>query len=141
MPRPTRPRNLPCARPCACRLALVLLAGLLLGACRASTPASTSAAPTGATSPTAPPGADAWVVAVTLSCRYVVQEGRDQVTREGEGVVCQAMPQQTVGSATVLRVFDVRARLTIRSHSRDDYLVESPDLGIRVGDPWPPAGR
>ena len=62
-------------------------------------------------------------------------------TREGEGALCDPGAPRTVGSVTVLRVLDVRARLTIRSRSRDDYLVETADLSAQVGDPWPPAGR
>jgi hypothetical protein len=90
-----------------------------------------------ATVDTPPQGHGARVVAVTLVCRYVTREGENAVTREGEGPVCSPATPHTVGSVVILRVLDVRALLTIRSPERDDYIVESRDTDVRVGDPWP----
>jgi hypothetical protein len=78
------------------------------------------------------------VVAVTIICRYVAVEGGSQVTRDGEGAYCTPAEPHTVDSVRVLRVFDVRALVTVRSRDRDDYVVESRDTEIKVGSPWPP---
>ena len=115
------------------RIVLALTLALLSAACSSSAPGrSVTPAPSvaaAATVDTPPQGHGARVVAVTLVCRYV--------TREGEGPVCSLGTPHTVGSVVILRVLDVRALLTIRSPERDDYIVESRNTDVRVGDPWP----
>lgn len=113
------------------RLLFVLLAASALSACGTSSESRTS------TRDTPVPEGD-HVVAVTLLCRYVAVEGGTQVTREGEGELCTPAGPHTVGGVTVLRVFDVRALITVRSRDRDDYVVESRDTDVQVGSPWPP---
>jgi hypothetical protein len=123
------------------RTALALTLTLLGAACSSSTPSRPVtptpplAAPTSMETPAQ--GEGARVVAVTLVCRYVTREGDNAVTREGEGPFCSPASPHTVGSVTVRRVLDVRALLTIRSPERDDYIVESRNTDVRVGDPWP----
>jgi hypothetical protein len=111
------------------RVLIALVTAFIVSACGSGGSASTS--------PSESPAGD-HVVAVTIICRYVAVEGGSQVTRDGEGPFCVPAEPHAVDGVMVLRVFDVRALVTVRSRDRDDYVVESHDTDIEVGSPWPP---
>ncbi len=124
-------------------LAVVFL-WLLLSACGMAArgrPAPPPPASAAATSDRPPITDGAYVVAVTVVCRYVTWEGANQVTRTGEGPFCQPTAAHLVGAVAILQVFDVRVVLTIRSPFHSDYEVESHTTETTVGDRWPSPSR
>jgi hypothetical protein len=85
------------------------------------------------------------VVGVTITCTYSVRERAGPfgasttrvITREGTGDYCTPDGPHRVGSISVTQVQNRRALVTVRTPSGGSYTVETTDLTVQVGDPWP----
>jgi hypothetical protein len=87
------------------------------------------------------------VVGVTIACTYQTWEGprpvlgstdqRSVVARDGTGDYCKADTPYAVDAVAVLKVTNRRAQITVRTAAGGAHTVETTDLTVKVGDPWP----